>query len=105
MDHEGCSSGAMSAPTTYTFAFNDSNFSDRMLRIEVVAVSEKNDGDSTSARQKKRRRADRNTEAGSLRFVCLFRVCIPFFPPFTVTREWILLDVSAMDKCTCYQVG
>ena len=80
MDHEGCSSGGMSAPTTYTFAFNDSNFSDRMLRIEVVAVSEKNDGDSTSARQKKRRRADRNTEAGSLGFVCLFRLCLPPFP-------------------------
>ncbi|XP_024380930.1 BTB/POZ domain-containing protein At2g46260 isoform X2 [Physcomitrium patens] len=63
MDHEGCSSGGTSAPTTYTFAFNDSNFSDRVLRIEVVAASEKNDAGSTSARQKKRRRADRNTEA------------------------------------------
>ena len=64
MDHEGCSSGGMSAPTTYTFAFNDSNFSDRVLRIEVVAASEKNDAGGTSARQKKRRRADRTTEAG-----------------------------------------
>lgn len=64
MDPEGCSSGGMSAPTTYTFAFNDSNFSDRVLRIEVVATSEKNDASGTSARQKKRRRADRTTEAG-----------------------------------------
>jgi hypothetical protein len=77
MDHEGCSSGGMSAPTTYTFAFNDSNFSDRMLRIEVVAASEKNDAGGTSARQKKRRRADRTTEAGLVfcPFVCsLLRV-------------------------------
>lgn len=66
MDHEGCSSGGMSAPTTYTFAFNDSNFSDRVLRIEVVAVSEKNDAGSASSRQKKRRRAHRHSEAGSV---------------------------------------
>lgn len=62
MDPEGCSSGGMSAPTIFTFAFNDSNFSDRVLRIEVVATSEKNDASGTSARQKKRRRADRTTE-------------------------------------------
>lgn len=64
MDPEGCSSGGMSAPTIFTFAFNDRNFSDRVLRIEVVATSEKNDASGTSARQKKRRRADRTTEQG-----------------------------------------
>lgn len=67
MDHEGCSSAGMSAPTTFTFAFNESNFSDRVLRIEVVAVPDKLDGDIRSARQKKRRRGDRSTEAGVLK--------------------------------------
>jgi hypothetical protein len=66
MDHEGCSSGGASAPVTFTFAFNDSNFSDRVLQIDILAVPEKFDAESSCARQKKRRRADHNTEAGML---------------------------------------
>ncbi|CAM6122035.1 unnamed protein product [Calypogeia fissa] len=68
MDHESSSGGASAAPN-YTFAFNDSNFSDRVLRIEIVAGppdSKSDAGVATGiddwARHKKRRRADRGAE-------------------------------------------
>ncbi|KAG6557229.1 hypothetical protein Mapa_001156 [Marchantia paleacea] len=66
MDHESNSGGA-DAPPNFTFAFNDSNFSDRVLRIEIVAAPPDSkldvEGSTTGAdwaRHKKRRRADRN---------------------------------------------
>jgi hypothetical protein len=68
MDHESNSGGASAAPN-YTFAFNDSNFSDRVLRLEIVAMppDSKSDvaGSAASddwARHKKRRRADRGAD-------------------------------------------
>lgn len=70
MDHES-NSTASEAPD-FAFAFNDSNFSDRILRIEIVAgPSEvKGEGEGSSpatiwaARHKKRRRECGATEVG-----------------------------------------
>ncbi|KAH7293276.1 hypothetical protein KP509_28G019000 [Ceratopteris richardii] len=59
-----CGSQAMAPSTNFAFAFNDSNFSDRVLRIEIMAGSGmvKAEDGATSiadwARDRKRRRAD-----------------------------------------------
>ncbi|XVF13029.1 hypothetical protein REPUB_Repub08aG0172200 [Reevesia pubescens] len=61
----GKASGSASADSDFGFAFNDSNFSDRVLRIEIIPdlPETKSDGDSCSsiadwARNRKRRRED-----------------------------------------------
>ncbi|XP_022736799.1 BTB/POZ domain-containing protein POB1-like isoform X1 [Durio zibethinus] len=61
----GKASGSCSADLDFGFAFNDSNFSDRVLRIEIMPdlPENKSDGDGCSsiadwARNRKRRRED-----------------------------------------------
>ena len=77
MDHESVSSGRRMAPSNFEFAFNDSNFSDRMLRIEVMAEpSTLNFEDGTAtiadwARNRKRRRAEAKRNAGILLLLLL----------------------------------
>jgi hypothetical protein len=67
------SSGRRLPPPNFEFAFNDSNFSDRMLRIEVMAEpSTLNFEDGTAtiadwARNRKRRRAEAKRNAGRKR--------------------------------------
>eukprot|EP01018_Ginkgo_biloba_P015277 Gb_10822 [translate_table: standard] len=65
MDAESPYNGSAAAPPNFAFAFNDSNFSDRILRIEIMAGSteSKSEGDGCSsisdwARNRKRRRED-----------------------------------------------
>lgn len=66
-------SGSAGAPPNFAFAFNDSNFSDRILRIEIMAspTESKSDGEGCNsiadwARNRKRRREDIKKEAGFL---------------------------------------
>ncbi|XVE57994.1 hypothetical protein DITRI_Ditri04bG0134600 [Diplodiscus trichospermus] len=61
----GEASGSVSSDSDFGFAFNDRNFSDRVLRIEIIAdlPETKSDGDGCSsiadwARNRKRRRED-----------------------------------------------
>ncbi|OMO79680.1 BTB/POZ-like protein [Corchorus capsularis] len=65
-------SGSCSADSDFGFAFNDSNFSDRVLRIEIISdlPETKSDGDGCSsiadwARNRKRRREDIKKENGA----------------------------------------
>ncbi|MCO5567656.1 hypothetical protein L7F22_021350 [Adiantum nelumboides] len=64
-----CGDGQAMTPSNFAFAFNDSNFSDRVLRIEVMAGSAmlKAEDGTTSiadwARNRKRRRADAKKDA------------------------------------------
>lgn len=62
-----------SSESDFAFAFNDSNFSDRVLRIEILAdlPSEKLDGEVCKsiadwARNRKRRREEITRESGRL---------------------------------------
>lgn len=75
------SSGA-NGPANFAFAFNDSNFSDRILRIEIMAGSaeSKSEGEGCEsiadwAKNRKRRREGVNKEAGILKNLDL---CILF---------------------------
>ncbi|EFJ38838.1 ubiquitin-protein ligase, POB1 [Selaginella moellendorffii] len=75
MDTDTCSGGTS---PSFAFAFNDSNFSDRVLHIEIVAGASgeaKSSGEPCStvgawARQKKRRRGADAKDKGTL-FSCL----------------------------------
>ncbi|KAK6918279.1 hypothetical protein RJ641_016701 [Dillenia turbinata] len=65
------SSSSSSSEADFAFAFNDSNFSDRLLRIEIMAGSpdSKSDADGCTtladwARNRKRRREDIKKENG-----------------------------------------
>lgn len=67
----GEASGSGSGDSDFGFAFNDSNFSDRVLRIEIMPDlrETKADGDGCSsiadwARNRKRRREDIKKENG-----------------------------------------
>lgn len=67
----------------FAFAFNDSNFSDRVLRIEIIPdlPETKSDGDPCTSiadwvRNRKRRREDIKKENGNFFFIFLFF----FFP-------------------------
>eukprot|EP00252_Welwitschia_mirabilis_P016686 TRINITY_DN3694_c0_g1_i2.p1 TRINITY_DN3694_c0_g1~~TRINITY_DN3694_c0_g1_i2.p1 ORF type:complete len:576 (-),score=106.85 TRINITY_DN3694_c0_g1_i2:162-1889(-) len=61
-----CNNGSMVQPPNFSFAFNDSNFSDRVLRIEVMAgpLESKSDEEGCSSiadwamKNRKRRRED-----------------------------------------------
>jgi hypothetical protein len=71
------SSGASPADADFAFAFNDSNFSDRVLRIEILGDPPENRPDSEAcisiadwARHRKRRREDIKKENGKM-FCCL----------------------------------
>lgn len=73
MESESQYSGSTGAPPNFAFAFNDSNFSDRILRIEIMAspTESKSDGEGCNsiadwARNRKRRREDIKKEAGFL---------------------------------------
>lgn len=74
----GGEGGGDSARPNFTFAFDNSNFSDRVLRIEVVATpadaKTSGGGSATNdhwARHRKRRRADRGAaEKGSGECTC-----------------------------------
>lgn len=79
----GEASASGSADSDFGFAFNDRNFSDRVLRIEIVPdlPDTKSDGDGCPSiadwvRNRKRRREDIKKETGSFFsptiFVCLF---------------------------------
>ena len=68
--------GARASDADFGFAFNDSNFSDRVLRIEIVDDSAEARPDSEGctsiadwARYRKRRREDVKKETGI--FVCI----------------------------------
>lgn len=64
MEHDGLYGGHASDPPNFAFAFNDSNFSDRILRFEIMAcppTMKPEDGTSSIAdwaRNRKRRRDD-----------------------------------------------
>lgn len=73
MESDSPYNGGVSAPPNFAFAFNDSNFSDRILRIEIMSgpTESKSDGEGCSsiadwARNRKRRREDIKKEAGFL---------------------------------------
>lgn len=85
----------------FEFAFNSSNFSDRVLRIEIVAgpAESKSDGEGCSsiaewARHRKRRREDIKKEKGiTLVFICVRPLGL-FFKVFVVDlglKKWDLL--------------
>lgn len=74
------SRGASSSDGDFGFAFNDSNFSDRLLRIEIMddAPDDRPDGESCNsiadwARHRKRRREDIKKDNGS------FSLCVISF--------------------------
>lgn len=73
MESDSPYSASASAPPNFAFAFNDSNFSDRILRIEIMSgpTESKSDGEGCNsiadwARNRKRRREDIKKEAGFL---------------------------------------
>lgn len=74
------SSGVSAADADFGFAFNDSNFSDRVLRIEILGDPPENRPDSEAcisiadwARHRKRRREDIKRENGKIfSFLCLW---------------------------------
>lgn len=79
MDYDSPCSGQPMGPPNFAFAFNDSNFSDRVLRIEIMAgpaTMKADDGTTTIAdwdRNRKRRRADAKKDAGGpLFFLSVF---------------------------------
>lgn len=69
MEFDSPCSGQAMPPPNFAFAFNDSNFSDRVLRIEIMAgpATMKAEDGTTSiadwARNRKRRRADAKKDA------------------------------------------
>lgn len=72
----GCSRGASGSDGDFGFAFNDSNFSDRLLRIEIMGGSPecRSDGEGCTsivdwARHRKRRREDIKKENGLLPYL------------------------------------
>lgn len=81
MDSESSPSGAAGASVSdsdFAFAFNDSNFSDRLLRIEIVAdlPESKGDGEGCNsiadwARNRKRRREEIKKENGNRKLFLL----------------------------------
>ena len=83
----GEASGSGSADPDFGFAFNDSNFSDRVLRIEIMPdlPETKSDDHGCSsiadwARNRKRRREDFKKEIGSffllLKLLVIFYLCL-----------------------------
>ncbi|XP_042965599.1 BTB/POZ domain-containing protein POB1-like isoform X1 [Carya illinoinensis] len=94
------SRGPSAGEADFGFAFNDSNFSDRVLRIEIVADPAENGHDSEGctsvadwARHRKRRREDIKKETG----------CPPSSPPVVTRDTAILLDVVilVLDLTAC----
>ncbi|XP_010251562.1 PREDICTED: BTB/POZ domain-containing protein POB1 isoform X1 [Nelumbo nucifera] len=90
MDSDFSSSGnGVSSDGDFAFAFNDSNFSDRLLRIEIMAglPENKSDGEGCNsiadwARNRKRRREDIKKEAAT---------------DFTLCREEQILNCGQPD--------
>lgn len=95
MESEWAHGGASNSDADFGFAFNDSNFSDRILRIEIMAdpVDPQPDSETCTtiadwARHRKRRREDIKKDNGMLSLshgkliffmVLLFRVSSFFF--------------------------
>lgn len=81
--------GASQRPTSdsdFAFAFNDSNFSDRVLRIEILPdlPDSKSDVDGYTtvadwARNRKRRREDIRKEDGSFNYMIICMIVRFFF--------------------------
>lgn len=69
-----------SRDSDFGFAFDDSNFSDRLLRIEIVGESDETEPDASECSsiadwaRRKRRREDKKTENGNLLSLFLFSV-------------------------------
>jgi hypothetical protein len=77
------SSGVSAADADFAFAFNDSNFSDRMLRIEILGDPPENMPDSEAcisiadwARHRKRRREDIKKENGKILWFLFLWFCL-----------------------------
>lgn len=83
------SSGASASDADFGFAFNDSNFSDRILRIEIMGDPAETRPDSDGcasiadwARHRKRRREDVKKENGSPPYLCFSRYLCDFLENF-----------------------
>lgn len=87
------SRGPSAGEADFGFAFNDSNFSDRVLRIEIVADPAENGHDSEGctsvadwARHRKRRREDIKKETGKYLF--------GFYGSLSLLKEMLCLYLS-----------
>lgn len=78
---------ASSSDSDFAFAFNDSNFSDRVLRIEIIPdlPESKTDGEGCTsiadwARNRKRRREEIKREGGNVLDFFYFIFCLCLLP-------------------------